>query len=60
MSDRLIGMVGFRNVAVHQYEDLNLGIVQTVITSGLDDLLAFTDAMLTYLVRQSPGSGESA
>lgn len=60
LSDRLIGMVGFRNVAVHQYEDLNLDIVETVITSGLDDLLAFTDAMLTYLARPLPESGESA
>jgi len=39
-------MVGFRNVAVHQYDDLNLDIVEAVITSGLDDLLAFTDAVL--------------
>ncbi len=42
-------MVGFRNVAVHQYEELDLAIVEAVIASGLDDLIAFTDGVLALL-----------
>ena len=49
LAKRLIGMVGFRNVAVHQYEELDLAIVEAVIASGLDDLIAFTDDVLALL-----------
>ena len=49
LAKRLIGMVGFRNVAVHQYEELDLAIVEAVIASGLDDLIAFTDGVLALL-----------
>jgi uncharacterized protein YutE (UPF0331/DUF86 family) len=34
-------MVGFRNVAVHDYQALNLDIVREIIRSHLDDLAAF-------------------
>ena len=34
-------MVGFRNVAVHDYQALNLRIVQAIVTGHLDDFLAF-------------------
>ena len=34
-------MVGFRNVAVHRYADLDIDIVKRVIHVGLDDLAAF-------------------
>jgi uncharacterized protein YutE (UPF0331/DUF86 family) len=43
LSRRLQKMVGFRNVAVHQYQDLDLAIVEAVIRSGLDDLLVFAE-----------------
>ena len=49
LPSRLIAMVGFRDIAVHQYDDLELAIVETVIQSGLDDLLRFTDAVMAYL-----------
>ncbi|MDP2360555.1 MAG: DUF86 domain-containing protein [bacterium] len=38
----LAAMVGFRNTAVHQYMELDLDIVDWVITEGLDDVLTFT------------------
>lgn len=41
LAERLQKMVGFRNVAVHQYRDLDMDIVETVITRHLDDLLEF-------------------
>ena len=34
-------MVGFRNVAVHEYQRLNLAIVQAIIETHLQDLRAF-------------------
>ena len=39
-------MVGFRNVAVHEYQELDLARVRAIIEQRLDDLLAFSKAML--------------
>ncbi len=39
-------MVGFRNVAVHEYARLNLDIVKAVITHHLDGFLRFGERML--------------
>jgi uncharacterized protein YutE (UPF0331/DUF86 family) len=36
-------MVGFRNIAVHQYRELDYEIVTTVIERGLDDVVHFLD-----------------
>jgi uncharacterized protein YutE (UPF0331/DUF86 family) len=41
LSQSLQRMVGFRNVAVHQYQKLNLVIVEHLIRQGLIDLLVF-------------------
>ena len=40
-SERLQRMIGFRNIAVRQYQTLQLAIVEAVLRSDLDDLLAF-------------------
>jgi uncharacterized protein YutE (UPF0331/DUF86 family) len=42
LADRLMRMMGFRNLAVHQYHKLDLAIVRAVIEKNLDDLLEFT------------------
>jgi len=34
-------MVGFRNIAVHDYQRLNLDVVRAILQRQLDDLLAF-------------------
>ena len=39
-------MVGFRNVAVHEYTRLNLDIVLTIITKHLDDFRAFSSTIV--------------
>lgn len=46
LAGSLVRMVGFRNVAVHEYQDLDLGKVRRIIEHRLDDLLAFSRAML--------------
>ncbi len=35
-------MVGFRNIAIHEYQKLNSQIIVAIIENGLEDLLAFT------------------
>jgi uncharacterized protein YutE (UPF0331/DUF86 family) len=42
LADRLMRMVGFRNLAVHQYQKLDIAIVRAVIEKSLDDLLEFS------------------
>jgi uncharacterized protein YutE (UPF0331/DUF86 family) len=42
----LKGMVGFRNVAVHDYTRLDLAIVQAIIERHLEDLLRFASDTL--------------
>lgn len=46
LSDRLKKMVGFRNVAIHDYQKLNLDIVRRIIVEHLDDFLVFTRILL--------------
>lgn len=41
LGERLMRMVGFRNIAVHNYKDLDLNIVQSIITEHLGDFLDF-------------------
>lgn len=41
LGETLQRMVGFRNVAVHDYEVLDLAIVRAIVARHLDDLLRF-------------------
>jgi uncharacterized protein YutE (UPF0331/DUF86 family) len=45
LSQRLQAMVGFRNVAVHQYQKLNLAIVQKVIEIHIYDGLKLIEEL---------------
>lgn len=45
LAERLAHMVGFRNVAVHAYRALDLGIVERVIREGLEDVLACCEVL---------------
>lgn len=46
LSNKLNKMIGFRNVAIHEYQDLNLNILVSVIEKNLDDLLEFCKVIL--------------
>jgi len=46
MCERLKAMIGFRNIAIHNYQRLNLKIIQAIIEKDLKDLLSFTDVVL--------------
>ncbi len=49
LSEKLQRMVGFRNTVVHHYQRLDVAIVRSVISSGLDDLLLFSDRIREHL-----------
>jgi len=45
LAPTLRNMAGFRNVVVHGYRDVDLGVVEDVVRNHLDDLLAFVSAI---------------
>jgi uncharacterized protein YutE (UPF0331/DUF86 family) len=47
LSESLKRMVGYRNIAVHDYQTLQLPITVTIIKDHLDEFLAFSSAVLT-------------
>lgn len=49
LAGKLKGMVGFRNILVHQYEDLDVKIMVDVIEHRLDDLVVFTNYVVEYM-----------
>jgi uncharacterized protein YutE (UPF0331/DUF86 family) len=46
LADVLKRMVGFRNIAVHDYQQLQLPITVAIIQKHLDDFLAYTRALI--------------
>ncbi len=46
LATRLKKMVGFRNVAVHDYQRLNLDVVRSILTEHLSDFLEFSRFLL--------------
>ncbi|MBV1820979.1 DUF86 domain-containing protein, partial [Coprococcus sp. MSK.21.13] len=42
-------MVGFRNIAVHNYQAVNLGIIQEIIEKHLSDFSRFIEVILKRL-----------
>jgi len=50
---KLKAMVGFRNIAVHDYQAINLEILKNIIEKDLSDFLEFKDAVLNFLQKRS-------
>lgn len=46
LAQRMQRMVGFRNVAVHEYTRLNLEVVHSIITKQLDDFRTFSSTIV--------------
>lgn len=46
LSQALMNMVGFRNIAVHDYQLINLNILQAIIENHLIDFIEFTKVVL--------------
>jgi uncharacterized protein YutE (UPF0331/DUF86 family) len=48
VADQMKRMVGFRNIAVHDYQTLQLPITINILTEHLDDFLIFSSQMLLH------------
>lgn len=46
LSKKMQAMVGFRNIAVHDYTSLNLDIVQSIVENGIEDMLEYSRLIL--------------
>ena len=46
LSQKMKAMVGFRNIAVHDYQELNLTILQKILDKHLTDFTEFTKAIV--------------
>ncbi len=49
LAGNLVKVVGFRNIVIHEYQKIDLSIVEKVINYGLDDLIRFSDAILSNI-----------
>ncbi|NBB74687.1 MAG: DUF86 domain-containing protein [Bacteroidetes bacterium] len=47
LGDRLMRMVGFCNIAIHEYQKLNLDVVKAIIGEHLTDFTRFAERALT-------------
>ncbi|MFJ6210516.1 DUF86 domain-containing protein [Lysinibacillus sp. NPDC092081] len=46
LAKTLINMVGFRNIAVHDYQAIDINILQAIIENHLGDFKSYTEAIL--------------
>ena len=52
LADNLKRMVGFRNIAVHDYQSLQLPITIAIIETHLDEFLQYSQALLLQDARE--------
>jgi len=43
LADKMVRMVGFRNLAIHEYDRIDLDLVESLFSGPLEDLLRFAD-----------------
>lgn len=46
LSEKLKKMVGFRNIAIHDYQKMNLDILKSILSNNLVDFKAFVKVLL--------------
>lgn len=46
MAKNMRGMLGFRNIAVHEYQELDLDVIKSIIENHLQDIIEFAREML--------------
>lgn len=46
MAEKLKAMVGFRNIAVHEYQKLNLKIVKSIIENEIEEIKEFSQKII--------------
>jgi uncharacterized protein YutE (UPF0331/DUF86 family) len=55
LASRLEGMVGFRNVLVHEYQRMDIKLMIDVIENRLGDLLLFVDLVMEHFAKEAEG-----
>lgn len=53
MAEKLKAIVGFRNIAVHEYQKLNLKIVEAVIEKEIEEVKSFSQKMIKKMTEKS-------
>lgn len=48
LGQRMMAMVGFRNIAVHNYQDIDLDILRGILAERLGDLRAFAALLVKH------------
>jgi uncharacterized protein YutE (UPF0331/DUF86 family) len=48
LSQKMKSMIGFRNIAVHDYQEINLTILQKILENHLVDFMQFTKTIILY------------
>ena len=46
MAKKMKGMLGFRNIAIHEYQEIDLKIIQGIIENNLTDLQEFARVII--------------
>ncbi len=56
LSKRMQSMVGFRNIAIHDYQTLDTNILKSILSKNLKDLEQFYTTVLTHfnIVQKKP------
>jgi len=45
LSEKMIGMTGFRNILIHQYQDIDMGVLHRVAGEGWRGLVAVCESL---------------
>ena len=48
ITEKMVSMVGFRNILVHEYQDVDLDIVHNILSKHLKDIDEYLLAVLDY------------
>ncbi|SFL88534.1 Uncharacterized conserved protein YutE, UPF0331/DUF86 family [Salibacterium qingdaonense] len=48
ISKKMKAMVGFRNIAIHDYQELNMEIVQHIITRNMSEIKTFSEQIAAF------------
>jgi len=53
LAEKLKAMVGFRNIAVHEYQKLNLKIVESIIENEIEKIKDFSQKMIQKMAEKT-------
>lgn len=49
LSEKVVSMIGFRNILVHEYEDVNFDVVYNILRNRLNDINEYLLSTVDYL-----------